>query len=170
MKLDKSAATTAPTAIQAPDQPPATTTTQSPAAPSPARRRVRRQFDPTHPLTHHPSVLLGHENPNSFDFVRQSVNGQFNPKNNYQQILSELAAQNVWRTLRSAAIEAAAIDVQVADQSPQVDREYEEIDSECRTYLALRDPSFTPIRRLLRDDESAYTRRHFQVTDQLKRT
>ena len=135
----------------------------------PARRRILRQFDPNHPLAHHPSILLGHENPESFQFVRQSVNDEFNPKSNYQQIISEIAAQNVWRSLRTAAVESAHFDMEIANQAPQVDRIYEEIDSNCRTALALRDNAFAQTKRHIKDDESVYTRRFLLMTSHLNR-
>lgn len=136
----------------------------------PARRRIRRQFDPNHPLKHQPSILLGHEDAESFQTVRQAVNDEFSPMTNYQQFLSEIAAQNMWRILRSAATESAHLDIEIAENAPQVDRLYEDIDGHARTALALRDQSFSQAKRLLNQEESVYTRRHFLVTAQLRRS
>ena len=153
-----------PTPTPAPNPP---QTTAPPALP--ARRRIRRQFDADHPLHHHPSILLGHEDPTSFQFVRQAVNNEFSPTTNYQQLLSELASQNLWRIMRTGATEAAAVDIQIADQAPQVDRSYEELDSNCRTALAFRDPLFAQTKRQLKEEEADFTRRHILITIQLER-
>ncbi|MDO8942475.1 MAG: hypothetical protein Q7U75_04790, partial [Desulfobacterales bacterium] len=135
-------------------------TTVNPLNP-PARRRVRRQLDSSNPIKHLPSTLLGHEQSVSFHFVREAVSHEFTPQSNYQQILSEYASQNLWRTFRASALEAAASDIQVADQAQHVDRTYEEIDDNCRLALTFRDPLNTHIRRHILRDESEYTRRHF---------
>ncbi|MBL0158553.1 MAG: hypothetical protein IPP47_15830 [Bryobacterales bacterium] len=137
-----------------------------PKAPS---RRIRRHFDPKHPLKHHPSILLGHEDAESFQAVRDAVNEEFTPKTNYQQQLAEIAAQNMWRALRSAAAESAHIDIQIAEQAPQVDRIYTEIDGHARTALVLADPAIAHTKRLLNHEETVYTHRHFLAVDRLKR-
>lgn len=129
-----------------------------------ARIRIRRQFDPASPIEHAPSVLIGHDDPAAYQSVRQSVNDEFEPKSSYRQLLAERAAQELWRAMRASGAEAAAVDIQIADQAPQVDRIYQELDSHCRTALTLRDQSFALIKRSCRAEESEYMRRHYQAT------
>lgn len=144
-------------------------TQAAPQKAAPARLCIRRHFDPKHPLKHHPSILLGHEDPTAFQAVRDAVNEEFSPNSNYKQQISEVAAQNLWRVLRSAAAESAHIDIQIAEQSPHVDRIYQEIDGHARAALVLVDPAIAQSIRLLNHEESVYTRRHFLAVDRLKR-
>jgi hypothetical protein len=135
----------------------------------PARIHVRRQLDSTAPIQHAPSVLLGHDDPAAYQSVRQAVNDEFEPISSYRQLLAERAAQELWRAMRSSGTEAAAVDLQIADQAPHVDRIYQELDSHCRTALTFRDQSFAHIKRRVRNEESEYMRRHYQATRYLER-
>lgn len=135
-----------------------TTPTES-DVPAKPRRRLQRRPGP-HPIQDALNgILLEDEESDDLKAHCQSLVQKIAPKCEYDQFLAQLSASNTWRARRFVIYEGALVAGKVLDQAPQVDREYEILDSHSRASLTLSDQEFLKTLRYVRDTETTCLRR-----------
>lgn len=83
-------------------------------------------------------IVLGNESESEFQQLREAYLLRFNPRTEIEADLVEQLVAARWRMERTWAMETALLDLEMAEQRENIEKEFEAIDEETRTALAFR--------------------------------
>jgi len=83
-------------------------------------------------------IVLGNESESEFQQLRQAYLLRFNPQTEIEAALVEQLVAARWRMERTWVIETALLDLEMAQQQENIEKQFEAIDEETRTALAFR--------------------------------